>query len=113
MALKFLLLFDCLNLSSMSQEKIEEVIRQTGLTVTEAVELFEYGKNHEGYWDKAKLHEQVVSKALPVAEALYPGYALLFLFDNATSHSVYASNALCTNDINKSTEGQQGQLRNG
>ena len=57
---------------------------------TEAVEVFEYGKNNNRYWDGAKLHKQVVSKALPIAEALYPQYSLLFLFDNATNHSVYA-----------------------
>ena len=38
---------------------------------TEAVEVFEYEKNNDGYWDGAKLHQQVVNKALPIAEALY------------------------------------------
>lgn len=94
MASEFLLPFGRLNLSSLPQEKINEVLSTTGMTVTEAVEIFEYGKNHEGYWDGAKLHKQVVTKALPIAEALYPGYSLLFLFDNATSHSVYAKDAL-------------------
>ena len=103
MASEFLFLFGRFNLSSLSQEKRDEVITKTGLTMTEVVELFEYGKNHEEYWGGIKLHEQVISKALPVAEALYPSYALLFLFDNATSHLVYAKNALCTKDINKKT----------
>ena len=86
----FLLLFDRLNLSSLSEKKRKEVIEKTGLTVIEAVELFEYGKLNEGYWDGPKLHKQVVSKALPITEALYLGYSLLFLFDNTTSHFIFA-----------------------
>ena len=78
-----------------------------------ANENFEYGINNDGYWDRAKLHQQVVNKALPIAEALYPGYSLLFLFDNATSHSVYAKNALQVRDMNKGVGGQQPQLRDG
>ena len=54
-----------------------------------------------------------MSKALPIAEALYPGYSLLFLFDNATSHSVYANNALRTGGMNKNSSGKQAWLRNG
>jgi hypothetical protein len=42
--------------------------------------LFEYGKA-EGYWDSWRLLEQIEKKALPIAEALYPGYEFLFLFD--------------------------------
>ncbi len=47
---------------------------KTGLTNTLAVDVFEYEKNNDGYWDEAKLHQQVVNKALLIAEALYPGY---------------------------------------
>lgn len=63
--------------------------------MTEAVELFKYGKANKKYWDRPKLHKQVVNKTLPLVEALYLGYSLLFLFDNATSHFVYIENALC------------------
>lgn len=49
---------------------------------------------------------------LPIAKALYPGYSLLFLFDNATSHSVYAKDALQVKNINKSCKGQQPVLCN-
>src|SRR5947208_3955480 len=62
----------------------------------EAATTFEYG-NDEGHWDGAKLLQQIFDRALPIAEALYPGYELLFLFDNATSHSTYAEDALRTN----------------
>lgn len=113
MVSEFVLPFGRLNLSSLSQEKRDEIVSRTGMTLTEAIEIFKYGKNHEGYWDGAKLYQQVVTKALPIAEALYPGYSLLFLFDNATSHSVYARDALCTQDMNKGPGGNQPQLRNG
>lgn len=86
---------------------------QTELLETEAVEIFEYGKNNDRYWDKARLHQQVVNKALPIAEALYPGYSLLFLFDNATSHSVYAKDALQVQDMNKASGRKQPILRDG
>ena len=107
MVSEFLLPFGRLNLFSLSDEKQQEVMEKTGLTFKEAAELFEYGKNNEGYWDGPKLHKQVVNKALPIAEALYPGYSLLFLFDNATSHSVYADNALRTEGMNKGNGGKQ------
>lgn len=53
------------------------------------------------------------TKTLPIAEALYPRYFLLFLFDNATSHLVYAKDALQAREMNKKIEGRQEQLRNG
>ncbi len=113
MVSEFILLFGRLNLASLAPEKREEVLSRTGLIYTEAVEIFEYGKNNDRYWDGAKLHQQVVNKALPIAEALYPGYSLLFLFDNATSYSVYAKDALQVHEMNKGPGGQQAQLRNG
>ena len=98
--------------TTLSKAKKKEVIDKTRLSVTEAVELFEYEKTNKGYWDGPKLHNQVVNKALPIAEALYPGYSFLFLFDNATSHSVYVQNALRTAQMNKRIRGQQPWLRN-
>ena len=77
------------------------MIKKIGLIFREAVELFEYGKNNEKYWDGPKLHKQVVTKALLIAEALYSGYSLRFLFDNVTSYSVYGDNMLCTTGMNK------------
>lgn len=106
----FFLPFSQLNLFSLLEEKRKEVV---DLIVTEAVELFEYEKSNEGYWDGFKLHKQVVNKVLPIAEALYPDYTLLFLFDNATSHFVFAQDALCTTQINKEIGRQQPWLCNG
>lgn len=50
----------------------------------EVVEIFEYRKNNNGYWNRAKLHKQVISKAFPIAEVLDLRYSLFFLFDNTT-----------------------------
>ena len=82
------------------------------ITITEKVVLFEYGKANKEYWNRPKLHQQVVNKVLSIAKALYLGYFFLFLFDNATSHSVYAQNALRTTQINKGVSGKQPWLRN-
>ena len=113
MVSEFILPFGRLNLASLPPEKRQEVIKKTGLMHTKLLEIFEYEKNNDGYWDGAKLHQQVVNKALPIAEELYPGYSLLFLFDNATSHSVYAKDALHVKDMNKGIRGQQPRLRSG
>ena len=113
MTSEFLFPYGRLNLASLTPEKREEVIQQTGLQEIEAVEIFKYGKNNDEYWDGAKLHKQVVNKALLIAEALYPGYSLFYLFNNATSHSVYAKDALQVKNINKRCGGKQPVLRNG
>ncbi len=42
-----------------------------------------------------------MEKALPIAEALHPQYSILFMFDNAIGHSVYAEDALCARKMNK------------
>lgn len=88
-------------------------MEKCGLLKTKAIKVFEYGKNNNRYWDWAKPHKQVVNKALSIAEALYPEYSLLFLFDNATSHSVYAKDALQIQEMNKGIGGKQDQLCNG
>jgi hypothetical protein len=56
------------------------------------------------------LLRQAIERALPTAEALYPGYSLLFLF---ASHSAYADDALRASKMNKRDGGQQPFLRNG
>ena len=107
----FLLPWSQLNLHSLSDQAQHE-LASSGVPL-EAVEFFEYGKNNEGYWTGEHLLKQVVEKAMPIGEALYPGYQLLFLFDNATSHSVFALDALQVDEMNKSTGGQQKFLRDG
>ncbi len=51
------------------------------------------------------LLDQIKNKALPIAEALYPGYELLLLFDNTTSYAIYAKDVLQVVHINKGPRG--------
>ena len=106
----FLLPWSRLNLNHLGAEKLAEG-RQKGIP-QEAVELFEYGKQ-DGYWDGARLLRQLTEKALPIAQFLYPGYDLIFLFDNATSHAIYAKDALRVSNMGKGEGNQQGFLRPG
>ena len=57
MTSEFILPFGRLNLAFLSPKRREEIVQETGLIETEAVEVFEYGKNNDGYWDGAKLHQ--------------------------------------------------------
>lgn len=68
------------------EKEQDRVVQCYGLSSKKVVEILEYRKNNEGYWDRVKLLKQVKKKALPEAKALYPGYLLLFLFDNAMSY---------------------------
>src|SRR4029077_6050341 len=106
----FLLPWSRLNLLSLHKEQQERLVAAS--IPLEAVEYFEYGQE-EGHWDGEKLLDQVTKQAIPIAEALYPGYQLLFLFDNATSYSVYAGDALTVKAMNKGEGGAQPILRNG
>ena len=57
--------------------------------------------------------DQIINKTLPIAQSLYPGYELLFMFDNATSHSIYAKDVLQVAHMNKGPGGQQPFLQPG
>lgn len=109
----FLLPFSRLNLFRLLEEEQDQLVERYGLSSKEAVEILKYGKNNEGHWDGVKLVKQVKEKALPIAEALYPGYSLLFLFDNTTSHSVYSTDALRMKNMSKGSGGKQVFLRDG
>lgn len=61
---------------------------------TKVVEIFEYKKNNDKYWDKTKLYQQVVNIALSIVETFYLEYSLLFLFDNAISYFIYIKDIL-------------------
>lgn len=45
---------------------------------TNTVKIFEYKKNNDKYWDRAKLYYQIIKKTLPIAETLYPKYFFFF-----------------------------------
>ena len=53
-----------------------------------------------------------MEKILSVMKLLYPGYLFVFIFNNATSYSVYTKNVLCANKMNKRPGGQQVILHN-
>lgn len=93
---ELLLSFARLRLSRLFWIQQEEIIRNTGLKINEAVEILEYGKNNDRYW-----------------EALYLGYSILFMFDNATSHLVYAEDELYAYKMNKGPGDKQVILCNG
>lgn len=83
-----------------------------GLTIIKDVKIFEYRKNNDKYWNKAKLYKQVVKKALLIAKALYLGYSLCLLFDNVISYFVYVKNALHVKDMNKKVSQKHHILHN-
>lgn len=76
----------------MSSIKKEDLVN-SGI-LKEIVIYFEYKKFKEGYWTRQYLLDQIVKKALLIRKTLYLGYALLFMFENITNHSIYAQNAL-------------------
>lgn len=112
MASKFLLSYGWLNLASLIFEE-RETIHEIGLFEEEEVEIFKYGKNNDRYWDEAKLYQQVVNKTLPITEAFYLRYSLFYSSNNATSHSVYAKDALQIKNMNKRCGERQPLFRNG
>lgn len=65
------------------------------------LKIFNDRRNNNKYRNKAKLYKKIISKALPIVQALYSKYLLLFFFDNTISHSVDAKNKLQVQDINK------------
>ncbi len=88
------------------------MMEKAEIIIIETVVLFEYRKANKRYWDGPKLHQQVVNMALFIAEVLYSSYFLLFLFDNATSHSVYAKNTLRITQMNKKVGSKKPWLCN-
>lgn len=46
----------------------------------------------------------MINKALSIQNQFYLNYLFLFVFDNATSHSIYVNNALQIKDMKKTLE---------
>ena len=66
MVLEFLLLFRCFNLLSLSLKKRQKFVEKSAHSHIEIVEIFEYEKNNDKYWNEAKLYQQLVNKACPL-----------------------------------------------
>lgn len=60
----------------------------------------------EGYRTGKHLLDQIQAKALPIEEALYSEYKLLFIFDNAINYAVYAKYALQVAHMNQGLKNQ-------
>lgn len=86
-----MLLVSQFNLTSLFSQKRKVVVEICDCLKIKAIKMFEYEKNKNRYWDRAKLYKQI---ALLITEALYSKYSLLFLFNNVTSYSIYAKNTL-------------------
>ena len=87
----FLLTWKRLNLFYLQLYKQKALIA-SGIS-EEAAKIFKYGQEN-GYWNKAKVVNQIWEKALPIAQALYPRYQIIFMFNNAKSHAVFAKDAV-------------------
>ena len=76
-----------------------------------ATEYFIYGKDK--YWRGDDMVDHTVKVAIPIFNAAFPGCQAVFLFDNASSHSSYADDALRVENMNLNPGGKQGWLRDG
>ena len=76
------------------------------------MEIFEYRKNNDRYFFKAKLYKLVDNKILPIAETVYPRDSPCYLFDNANNYSVYTKDANQTKNRNKRYGGKKPILHN-
>lgn len=109
MVLDFLLPQSYLNLFFLSTQQKKDLAKSN--ISFEAATYFEYKKTKGGYQTGEHLLNQIIKKALPIREALYPNYILLFLFDNTTSYSIYAPDILQIAQMNKGSEGQKSYFR--
>lgn len=85
-------------------------LHQLGLHKREATEIIQCGGDI--WWDQDHIVQQTMT-AITIFEAAYPNCQALFLFDNATSHSAFAEDALRANRMNKSWGGKQPSMRDG
>ena len=61
------------------------------------------------WWDRDKLLNQVVEKAIPVFEAQFPGCKVLIVFDNARNHLKFANDALRVSEMNLESGGKNAK----
>ena len=70
----------------------------------DAREIFEYGKNKEGYWTMLEVVKQL-ERAIRIFEANYPGAQAVFYFDNSSNHGCFADDALSAKTMNAKSGG--------
>ena len=111
MVSNFLLLWLKLKLLSLSPQQQDDLASSE--IPLKVFTYFEYRKTEERYCTEEYLLDQIMNKALLIRETLYPGYKLLFLFDNATNYSIYILDILQVVYMNKRPGDQQPFLRPG
>lgn len=73
-----------------------------------ASQTFEFGQqNVSAYWSHENVIDQTINCGLKMFQAVYPGYWAYFIYDNASSHSSYATDALRVQSINLGAGGDQ------
>jgi hypothetical protein len=77
----------------------------------EAYEIMKPGKNYDDWWTIEDLAKQVVEKVVPIFERRFSNAQALFAFDNATSHIVFAADALQAKHMNLGHDSKQPQMR--
>ncbi|RPB21874.1 hypothetical protein L211DRAFT_888332 [Terfezia boudieri ATCC MYA-4762] len=90
---------------------VPEHISIDGLPRRQATEYLEYGQDN--YWTGDKMVQHTLQVAIPIFERAFPGKQALFLFDNASNHNAYASDALLVTNMNLGPGGKQAILRDG
>lgn len=101
MVLEFLHLFGYLNFLYLSLKKRQQVIKKAYPTHIKTIKIFKQKKNNNGYWNRAKLYQQIINKALLNVKVFYLGYLLILFLDNVINYFVYTKNILQMKNINK------------
>lgn len=71
------------------------------------------GKSREGYWTGKDVVMQVMDLAIKLFEYTHRGCEGVFVFDNSSSHGLYANDALVARRLNAYPGRQQPQMRKG
>ncbi|KNE58281.1 hypothetical protein AMAG_18394 [Allomyces macrogynus ATCC 38327] len=89
----------------------ELVLKDNGMDVKDAHVLFIYGKDKDSYWSGQHLCDQVLYHMLTMFQALHPAsiddrkVMGIWIFDNVTSHTVFAPSALIEQLLNVNNSG--------
>ncbi len=87
----------------LTEEEFSTAVKEHPQLRRQALELLEFGKEHEGYWTAEKIlkHLEVAST---IADIKYPwneGFRVCSVFDHSSCHGTYAEDALDASTIMK------------
>ena len=86
-------------------DALYETVKQHDPTVPQSVRvIFEYGKNHDGYWNNELFMEQM--EMVKVAEPKYP-LKHVRIFDHLCGHTAFAPDALVASRLKRKPGGKQ------